>query len=130
MDDRGQLILIADDDVDLSRLLKDLLRMEGYCIEEARDGFQCFEKARSLKPFVIFMDIDMPIMNGLDACEKIKNDVETKDIPIIILSASARDEDRRKAKAYGVSHFLSKPVNIDEVLPILTKLAGNDAQTT
>ncbi|MBI3550191.1 MAG: response regulator [Elusimicrobia bacterium] len=124
MNARRILILLTDDDENLRGLMKDTLSMEGYEIEEARDGVQCLEKAQANRPTVILMDIDMPNMNGLEACRRIKASPETKDIPVIFISTNPKSEAQKKAIDVGGAYYFQKPVSEDELMPLLKKLAG------
>jgi len=116
--------LVTDDDADWRGLLRDVLSMEGFEIEEAHDGLQGVEKAKSAKPNVILLDIDMPNMNGWEACKHIKADPATKDIPVIFVSTHAQREDKEKGLAVGATDYLPKPVDIEQLVPVLRKLTG------
>lgn len=124
MDKPRILILVTDDDADWRGLLRDVLSMEGFEIEEAHDGLQGVEKAKSAKPNVILLDIDMPNMNGWEACKHIKADPATKDIPVIFVSTHAQREDKEKGLAVGATDYLPKPVDIEQLVPVLRKLTG------
>src|SRR5277367_3402500 len=93
------MLLVADDDTALRSLMRDNLAMEGFDVEEASDGAQCVDKAKSRHPSVIILDVDMPSMNGWDACRKIKSSPETKDIHVVMLSVHGEKENREKAVA-------------------------------
>ena len=124
MDKTRILILVTDDDADWRGLLRDILSMEGFEIEEAYDGLQGLQKAQKMRPNVILLDIDMPNMNGWEACKQIKANPETKDIPIIFISTRAQREDREKGLAMGATEYLPKPVDIEQLVPILKKLTN------
>jgi len=125
MDKPRVLILVTDDDADWRGLLRDVLSMEGFEIEEAPDGVQGVEKAKQIRPNVILLDIDMPNMNGWDACKHIKADPATKDIPVIFVSTHAQREDKEKGLAVGATDYLPKPVDIEQLVPVLKKLTGS-----
>ena len=116
------LVLVTDDDDNWRGLLRDVLSMEGFEIEEARDGLQCLEKAKSVKPQAILLDVDLPRMDGWQACEKIKASPDTKDIPIIFISTHAGREEKEKGIALGAASYMPKPVDIDDIVPVLKKL--------
>jgi len=120
-------ILMADDDADLRGLMRDVLSMEGFELWEAADGAQCIEKAKEKHPDVIFLDADMPRINGWDVCKKLKNSPSTKAIPIVMISAHSQREDKEKALSYGASFYLPKPVDVDVLIPLIRKLGSGSA---
>lgn len=124
MDKPRILILVTDDDADWRGLLRDVLSMEGFEIEEAYDGAQGVQKAKSAHPNAILLDIDMPNMNGWEACKHIKEDPATKDIPVIFVSTHAQREDKEKGLSIGASEYLPKPVDIEQLVPVLKRLTN------
>ena len=103
-------ILIVDDDK-MNRLLLDtILSRMSYRVSEAFDGSDCLEKAVTLRPDLILMDVEMPGMNGLDVTRQLKNNEETKNIPVMIISAYDELPDRVRAVEAGAEDFISKPV--------------------
>ena len=112
----SNVILIVEDDPKSLKLIRDLLRASGYAIIEATDGRQGVEQARAQKPDLIFMDIQMPVVNGIEATKILKTDRATKDIPIIALTASAMKEDKVKAFQAGCDGYITKPIDIKRFL--------------
>jgi two-component system, cell cycle response regulator DivK len=112
----GKVILIVEDDLLNMKLFRDLLQMNGYATFEAKNGKQGIEMAREKQPDLILMDIQMPVMGGLEATRILKSDTATADIPIIALTAAAMDGDREKAIQAGCNGFISKPMGIHDFL--------------
>ena len=112
----GNVILIVEDDSKSLKLVRDLLQASGYAIIEATDGRQGIELARAKKPDLIFMDIQMPVVNGLEATKILKKDRTTMGIPIIALTASAMKEDEAKAFQAGCDGYITKPIDIRKFL--------------
>lgn len=112
----SKVIQIVEDDPKSLKLIRDLLLSSGYTIIEATDGRQGVELAKAQKPDLIFMDIQMPVMDGLEATKILKADGETKDIPIIALTAYAMKEDEAKVLQAGCDWYMTKPLDIKKFL--------------
>jgi two-component system, cell cycle response regulator DivK len=96
-----KLILIADDDVKHRKLISDLLTAVGYDTLTATNGERAIEMARSDKPGLILMDVQMPVMDGLSAVKVLKADHVTRSIPVIAITALAMDGDRTRMLEAG-----------------------------
>lgn len=105
-------VLLVEDNDDFRFYLKDNLR-ESFRMIEACNGKEGWQKALSLHPDLIVSDISMPEMNGLQLCEKIKNDSRTSHIPIILLTALINEEDQMKGLESGANDYLTKPFNFE-----------------
>ena len=101
-------ILIVDDDDSIRSLLHQELGDAGYSIEEARNGKEALEKVRANRPDLIILDIMMPEMNGFDVAAVLKNDPQTMEIPIIVLSVV---QDKTRGFRIGVDRYLTKPID-------------------
>jgi len=101
-------ILIVDDDDSIRSLLNQELGDAGYTIDEASNGKEALEKVRSNRPDLIILDIMMPEMNGFDVAVVLKNDPNTMDIPIIVLSVV---QDKARGFRIGVDRYLTKPID-------------------
>ena len=93
-----------------------VLRHVGYRVVEATDGLQAISLARSEQPDLILMDISIPEMDGWEATRVLRKDPETRDIPIIALTAHALADDREKAVTLGFTAYLAKPVEPRKVV--------------
>ena len=107
----GRVILIVEDDPKNLKLIRDLLQIRGYTTLEATDGKQGVDMAREKMPDLILMDIQMPVMDGLEATSILKTDPVTKSIPIIALTAFAMQGDREKCMEAGCSDYITKPLD-------------------
>jgi DNA-binding response OmpR family regulator len=101
-------ILIVDDDDSIRSLLQQELGDAGYNIEEARNGKEALARVRANRPDLILLDIMMPEMNGFDVAAVLKNDPQTMDIPIIVLSIV---QDKARGFRIGVDRYLTKPID-------------------
>ena len=113
-------ILIVEDNVNNSCLLRDILSFHGYEIAVASDGQEGVDLARELVPDLILMDIQMPGMDGMTAVGILKGDPATSGLKIIALTSFAMRGDQGKILAAGFDGYLSKPISTRE-LPGLVK---------
>ena len=109
-------ILIVDDEKVWVKMLAMSLEHEGYQIEVAFDAIQATAQAFQLKPDLILLDIMMPAGGGLAALKNIRANVKTFSILVIVLSAKGDKKTKEAIEELGVSGFLSKSVDIDELL--------------
>jgi len=107
-------ILIIEDNVDMRDFIRQQL-VEDYRIEEALDGKQGLEKAADLTPDLIITDLMMPQLDGLTLCKKLKSNIHTSHIPIIMLTAKAGIENKIEGLETGADDYLTKPFNILEL---------------
>ncbi len=112
----AKLILIVEDEPKNMTLLRDLLQVTGYSTNEATNGKEGVELAKTSKPDLILMDIQMPEMDGLEATRILKTDAATRDIPILALSSYAMKGDKERILAAGCDGYLAKPFDIKELL--------------
>jgi CheY-like chemotaxis protein len=113
-------VLIVDDIPVNIILLKTMLARINVQILTAVDGGQALETVRKLKPELVLLDIQMPVMNGLDVLKEMKNSPELKDIPVIMVSAYTSPEDIEQSMSLGASGFIKKPVIMDILLSSVT----------
>ncbi|MDB9511918.1 response regulator [Kamptonema animale CS-326] len=109
-------ILIVDDMVDNLRLLSDLLTEQGYKVRGVSKGTMALKAAKSFSPDLILLDIMMPEMDGYEVCQHLKAAENTRDIPIIFISALNDAADQLKAFGVGGVDYITKPFRIEEIL--------------
>ncbi len=102
-------VLVVDDEVYIVHILDFSLRMEGYEVVTALDGEQALEKVKSERPDLIVLDIMMPKLDGYDTCKRLKASQDTRDIPVILLSAKGRNVDQRMGFEAGADDYITKP---------------------
>jgi two-component system cell cycle response regulator DivK len=108
-------ILIADDDAKYRKLLTDVLQADGYATLTAEDGKCAIELARSARPNLILMDIQMPLIDGLTIVKALKAEPDMESIPVIAITALAMHNDRERMLEAGFDGYLSKPISIKEL---------------
>jgi len=106
---RGGRILIVDDEPNILHLVSKFLRCQGYDVITAASGEEGLEKAINEKPDVILLDVNMPIINGYQMLNYIRNNPELKDIPVIMLTAFSEAEDVNTAVSYDITDYITKP---------------------
>lgn len=109
-------VLIADDNKYNIRLLTDILQDAGYTVYTADNGVPVLEMTHSLKPDAVLLDIMMPGLNGFQVCELLKKDTETRDIPVIMITAKTDGNDINCAFELGAFDYIKKPIDEIEVL--------------
>ncbi len=112
----SEKILIVDDEDANLRLLTQWLIPLGYAIEIASNGEEAVRKARDSRPDLIILDIMMPVMDGYEACKRIKADLDTANTPIIMVTALHDKESKLKGLEAGANEFLSKPIDRSELI--------------
>ena len=105
-------ILVVEDDLDIRELISFNLANEGHQVFEANDGEVGIDKARNNNPDLILLDLMLPGIQGLDVCRIIKSDQETKEIPIIMVTALGQEEDIVKGLEIGADDYITKPFSI------------------
>jgi adenylate cyclase len=109
-------ILVVDDEEKNVKLMEAILLPRGYEITKAYNGEEALQQVAKQVPDLILLDVMMPILNGFEVCKKLKDDPETRLIPVVIMTALGQVEDRVKGIEAGADDFLTKPVNRDELL--------------
>lgn len=112
-------LLIADDEPGVRRLVRMTLESESYEILEASDGAEALALVREHKPALVFLDVMMPEMSGVEVCAQLKSDPETSQITIIMLTAKAQEADREAGTGAGADDYFTKPFS---PLALLTKV--------
>ena len=116
-------ILVVDDDPDILEILKYNLKNSGYSVKSAGNGVEAIKKAKKFIPDIILMDVMMPEMSGIEACEEIKNIDQLSQAIIIFLSARSEDYTQISAYDAGADDYISKPVKPKILLKKISNIA-------
>jgi class 3 adenylate cyclase len=108
-------VLVVDDEQQNRMLLRDALEAFGYQVEEAENGMQALQKIAAHPPDVILLDLMMPQMDGFEICRRLKADLKTAHIPILMVTALSERADRLMGIRAGANDFLNKPIDIQDV---------------
>jgi len=118
-------VLYIDDNEDNVFMLKMRLELLGdFEVLAAEDGERGCEMAASERPDIILMDLEMPIINGWEATRRLKSQPQTRNIPVVALSAHALSGEREKAIAAGCDEFETKPIEFERLLSTIRRLGA------
>ena len=117
-------ILIADDEPHILRALTFVFSREGFHVETASDGEEALQKLRTFSPRVVFLDLIMPRINGIQICRQINADDGRCHPYVIILTCRGQDIDRENCLKAGANEFITKPFSPKEVLEKVKTLLG------
>ncbi len=119
-------ILVVDDDEHIQKSLSQYLEMEDFEVDVASSGQEALERA-ALQTFdLILLDIMMPEMDGFEVVETLRTHAKTSQVPIILLTARGQDTDVLKGYHLGVSSYLTKPFNLDELVETIREVLEAD----
>jgi diguanylate cyclase (GGDEF)-like protein len=110
------IILVADDEPINRSLIQRRLERAGYRVMTAENGSEAVEKTLAAMPDLVILDVMMPVMDGLEACRRLKDDETTRDIPVIFLSARDETEVKVSGLSLGANDYISKPFKAEELL--------------
>ena len=118
-------ILIVDDDPLIRKLIVTTLQdVAGYTLREAGDGLQAIEAAVEERPEIVFLDYDMPRLNGIETCRRLRSDPVTADATIIMLTAMSDQPAQDRATDAGADLFLTKPFSPLRLLRLVDELGA------
>lgn len=117
-------ILLVEDEKNIVLGVSICLRSAGHEVVVAVDGADALQKMAADKPDLVLLDLVMPKLNGLDALQAMKGNDDLKDIPVIVLSARAQEEDIQRAMDLGATDYMAKPFRPDELLAVIERVLG------
>ena len=112
----AERILVVEDNEKNMKLFRDVLQASGYETLEATTGEEAIELARAEQPSLVLMDVQLPGIDGLGALAQLRSDPRTASIPVLALTAQAMQGDRERFLDAGFDGYLSKPVDLTELL--------------
>lgn len=116
-------VLIVDDDEFIRRLIATTLEDETrFELHEAADGLEALEVARRERPGLVFLDVDMPGVDGIEACRRLREDAATAQATIVMLTAAHGDMVEARAEEAGADLFLTKPFSPLDLLRLVDRL--------
>lgn len=118
-------ILLVDDDPYMMDILTAILTSEGYEIEPAGDGEEALQKIADVKPDVIVTDVMLPKLDGWKLCKKVKENPETKMIPILIMTAKGEQMSELMSYESGADAYISKPFQNKDLVNSIKQLLGS-----
>jgi len=121
-------VLVVDDDEVIRQLIAVNLTLEGFDVATAVDGQDCLDKVIAIKPDVITLDVMMPRLDGWATAVQLREDPLTRDIKVVLITARAQEDDRRRGQQIGVDAYLTKPFDPGEMIRIVRELAALSAR--
>ena len=119
----GHGVLIVDDDQFIRKLIATTLEdVAEFDLHEAADGVEAIEIARQTRPTLVFLDVDMPRLNGIEACRQLRADDASGDLTIVMLTATSGDNVESDAEQAGADMFLTKPFSPLDLLRLVDQL--------
>jgi CheY-like chemotaxis protein len=110
------LALIADDERNHRTMVRRMLERLGVRVEEFANGQELLQRLEAVDPDLIVLDVDMPIMNGLQAIQAIRASAKQQDVPIVVVSSLANPDEVQQLVALGVSDYLLKPIRVEQAI--------------
>jgi two-component system, OmpR family, KDP operon response regulator KdpE len=128
---RKQLVLVADDDAPILRLVRTKLQADGYGVITAMNGQEAVELFEKERPDIVVLDLMMPVMDGYDAMQQIR---QAGNVPVVILTARSAAPEKIRGLDLGADDYVTKPFNPDElsarIAAVLRRVSGSQAPTT
>jgi CheY-like chemotaxis protein len=119
-------ILVAEDNSANRELIREILEVQGYEVLEAANGLEALEQIEEQVPDLVLMDIQMPLLDGLEAVHKLRKTARFSKLPVIALTAYAMSGDEEKALNAGFDGYLSKPMDVKQLLAYLQQFTPQD----
>src|SRR5688572_30721632 len=123
-------LLIVDDDPFVSETLEEALREDFDTVVHAWDGVEGLEAAQRQKPTLVLLDMEMPRMKGLEACQQMRALPDFQDVPIVMLTANNEEADARSAFDAGANDYLIKPFSVTQLRARLRTWLLREGTTT
>ncbi|MEV0199091.1 response regulator [Nonomuraea sp. NPDC050691] len=117
-------VLVVDDDEVIRQLIAVNLSLEGFEVSTATDGQDCLERVLDVMPDVITLDVMMPHLDGWVTAERLRADEATSHIKVVLITARAQDDDKRRGMNIGVDAYLTKPFDPAELIQVVRDLAA------
>ncbi|GAA0316133.1 hypothetical protein GCM10010151_02680 [Actinoallomurus spadix] len=117
-------VLVVDDDEVIRQLIAVNLQLEGFEVLTAVDGQDCLDRVRDIAPDVITLDVMMPRLDGWVTAVKLRDDPQTRDIKVVMITARAQEHDIRRGHEIGVDAYVTKPFDPAELIRTVRELAG------
>ncbi len=122
-------ILIVEDEPAIAQTVQDRLEMDKYRVFLAADGKQGLELARQHKPDLILLDVNMPVMDGFQMLEALRNSPDTADCPVIMVTVRSQKDDIERAEAAGVDDYIVKPFDFPQLLQKIDAILEKRSKT-
>ncbi len=122
-------ILLADDNLRSRELMREILETSGHHVMEAVNGRDALDLVHLDRPDLVFLDLQMPVMDGFRVIQELRNDIRFRRLPVVAVTASAMLGDRERAIAAGFDSYIAKPINLGEVRKQVEAFSSCDPDT-
>jgi len=122
-------ILLADDNLRSRELMREILEASDHHVMEAVNGRDALDLVHQNRPDLVFLDLQMPVMDGFRVIQELRNDPRFRRLPVVAVTASAMLGDRERAIAAGFDSYIAKPINLSEVRKQVEALSSCDPDT-
>ncbi len=117
-------VLVVEDDAQINELVGAYVQIAGFVYRPAHNGADGLREARERTPSLIILDVMLPDTDGFEVCRRLKGDVDTAGIPIVMLTALDRDEQRQQGLACGAVKYMTKPFDPDQLIAAIQSTAS------
>ncbi len=123
----GQRVLVVEDSQVIQRLIEVCLRPAGFEVETRDDGPSGLQAAQENPPDLLILDVGLPKMDGWEVLSRLRSDLRTRNLTVLVLTAHAQEETRERADRGGADAFLTKPFRPNDLRRVVTQLVRPDA---
>ena len=110
------LVLVVEDEAALATMLRYNLEKQGFRVDEAVDGQEALTRIAESKPDIVLLDWMLPVMSGIEVCRQIRRSTQTRDLPVIMVTARTEDQDSVRGLNTGADDYITKPFNMEALL--------------
>ena len=110
------LVLVVEDEAALATMLRYNLEKQGFRVDEAVDGQEALTRISESKPDIVLLDWMLPVMSGIEVCRQIRRSPQTRDLPVIMVTARTEDQDSVRGLNTGADDYITKPFNMEALL--------------
>ena len=110
------LVLVVEDEAALATMLRYNLEKQGFRVDEAVDGQEALTRISETKPDIVLLDWMLPVMSGIEVCRQIRRSPQTRDLPVIMVTARTEDQDSVRGLNTGADDYITKPFNMEALL--------------
>lgn len=118
----AETILVVEDSPTDLRLMTGALQPRGYMLHTASDGEEALEKAKTLRPRLVVLDVILPKVNGFQVCRQLKSAAETRDIKVLMVTSKSQETDRFWGLKQGADEYLAKPFDAEQLQSAVARL--------
>ncbi len=121
------LVLVVEDEAALATMLRYNLEKQGFRVEEAADGQEALTRIAKTQPDLVLLDWMLPLMSGLEVCRQIRRRPDTRDLPVIMVTARAEEQDAVRGLNTGADDYIAKPFSMDALFARMRALLRRSA---